>query len=71
MTTEESDRAARVARVVALAERTFANRGKADIWLHKSLVLLNGRRPIDLIQTISGTRLVEEILAKIAWGAAA
>ena len=71
LTVEESDRAARVARVIALAERTFANRAKADIWLHKSLVFLDGRRPIDLIQTTSGTRLVEDILAKIAWGAAA
>ena len=71
LTVEESDRAARVARVIALAERTFANRAKADIWLHKNLVLLDDRRPIDLIQTTSGTRLVEDILAKIAWGAAA
>jgi len=71
MTTEESDRAARVARVIALAERTFANRAKADLWLHKSLVFLDGRRPIDLIQTTSGTRLIEDTLAKIAWGAPA
>ena len=70
MTTEESDRA-RVARVIALAERTFANREKAGLWLHKSLACVDGRRPIDLIQTTSGTRLVEDILAKIAWGATA
>ena len=71
LTVEESDRAARVARVMALAERTFANRGKAHLWLHKSLASLDDRRPIDLIQTTTGTRLVEDILAKIAWGAAA
>ena len=71
LTVEESDRAARVARVIALAERTFSNRVKADRWLHKSLALLDDRRPIDLIQTAAGARLVEDVLAKIAWGAAA
>jgi len=68
---EESERATRVARVIALAERTFANREKAQRWLHKNVASLDHRRPIDLIQTTSGTRLVEDILAKIAWGATA
>ena len=71
MTVEESDRAVRVARVIALAERTFANQDKAHRWLHKNLVALDDRRPIDMIQTTAGTRLVEDMLAKIAWGAAA
>ena len=71
LTVEESDRAARVARVIALAESTFANQDKAHRWLHKNLVSLDDRRPIDLIQTTAGARLVEDILAKIAWGAAA
>lgn len=71
LTVEESDRAARVARVIALAERTFGNQDKARHWLHKNLVSLDGRSPIDLTQTAAGTRLVEDVLAKIAWGAAA
>ena len=71
LTVEESDRAARVARVIALAERTFANREKARLWLHKNIASLDDRRPMDLIRTAVGTRLVEDILAKIAWGAAA
>ena len=71
LTVEESDRAARVARVIVLAERTFANREKAERWLHKKLASLDDRRPLDLIRTASGTRLVEDILAKIAWGAPA
>lgn len=71
LTVEESDRAARVARVIALAERTFGNQDKARRWLHKNLVALNDRRPIDLTRTAAGTRIVEDALAKIAWGAAA
>ena len=71
LTTEESDRAARLARVMALAGKTFANRDKADRWLHKELSPLNGRRPIDLIRTHAGARVVEDLLMSIAWGAAA
>lgn len=71
LTVEESDRAARVARVMALAGKTFANEDKADRWLHKNLNALDGRRPIDLVRTAAGARIVEDILARIAWGAAA
>lgn len=71
LTVEESDRAARVARVMALAENAFANQDKANRWLHKNLNSLDGRRPIDLVRTAAGARIVEDILARIAWGAAA
>ena len=69
LTLEESDRAARVARSFALAERTFANREKATAWLHRELGILRGRRPIDMIRTHAGARIVEDLLARIAWGA--
>ena len=68
---EESDRLARVAMLVELAEKTFGNREKAHRWLHKRLCLLDNRRPIDLIQTTTGRRLIEDVLAKITWGATA
>ncbi len=67
---DESDRAARLARARALAEETFADSHKADRWLHRELSLLDGRRPIDLIRTHVGARMVEDLLASIAWGAA-
>ena len=70
LTMEESDRAVRLARVRALAEGTFADRHKADRWLHQELTALDGRRPIDLIRTQVGARMVEGLLASIAWGAA-
>ena len=70
LTVDESDRAARLARVRALAEAIFANRRKADHWLHRELPLLDGRRPIDLIRTQVGAQMVEDLLAGIAWGAA-
>ena len=67
----ESDRAARVARGLVLAERTFASREKAHRWLHRNLGALGGRTPMDLVRTDAGARVVEGLLARIAWGAAA
>lgn len=71
LTVEESDRAARVARAMALAEKTFANRDKADRWLHKNLNTLGGRTPMEFIRTDAGARIVENLLARISWGAPA
>lgn len=68
LTVDESDRAARLARTLALADRTFANPAKASRWMHRELRVLRGRRPIDLVGTQAGTRVVEDELARIAWG---
>ena len=70
LTMEQSDRSVRLARVRALAEETFGDTHKADRWLHLELTVLDGRRPVDLICTQAGTRMVENSLASIAWGAA-
>ena len=69
LSVDESDRAARVARIVSLAEQTFANQDKAKRWLRLELHALGDRRPIDLIRTQAGAVLVENALARIAWGA--
>ena len=66
---EASDRAARVARTMALARRTFANVDKARRWLHRNLNMLGGRTPMDCIRTDAGARIVENLLARIHWGA--
>ena len=71
LTMEESDRAARVARTMALAERAFANREKANRWLHKNLDGLGGHTPMESIRTDAGARIVENLLARISWGASA
>ena len=67
---EQSNRSGRLARVSALAEETFGDSDKADRWLQRELTVLDGRRPIDLLRTQAGTRIVENLLASIAWGAA-
>jgi|SRR5664280_2001447 len=71
LTVEESDRAVRLLRIQSLAEETFANRDKANRWLRLRLAELSGETPLSVAQTEAGARLIETVLAKIAWGAAA
>lgn len=66
---EPSDQAVRLARLKALAEETFGDSRKAHRWLHQELWALDRRRPIDLAGTEVGARMVESLLANIAWGA--
>lgn len=71
LTIEESDRAVRLARIQSLAEGTFADAAKANLWLRKQLAELGGETPLNVAQTEAGARVIETILGKIAWGAAA
>ena len=67
----ESERAVRVACLTALAEETFANRDKAQTWLRRPTSALGGKRPIDLLDSEPGARLVEQLLYRIGHGIAA
>jgi putative toxin-antitoxin system antitoxin component (TIGR02293 family) len=71
LTVEESDRLVRLARLQALAEDVLGDAGKANRWLRERLPILDGKRPLDVGETEAGARVVEQILAKIDWGAAA
>lgn len=70
LTIEESDRAVRLLRIQSLAEDTFGM-DKASLWLRRPLAELNGETPLTVAQTEAGARLIEMVLGKIAWGAAA
>lgn len=71
LTVDESDRAVRLLRVQTLAEDTFGDTDKAHRWLRRPLGELGGETPFVIAQTEAGARVVETILGKIAWGAAA
>ncbi len=71
LTIEESDRAVRLLRIQTVAEDTFGCKDRAAIWLRRPLAELHGANPLDIAQTEAGARVIETILAKIAWGAAA
>jgi putative toxin-antitoxin system antitoxin component (TIGR02293 family) len=71
LTVDESDRLVRLTRIQAMAEDVFGDVDKANRWLRQPLGVLDGRSPLEVARTDSGARLIEQILAKIDWGAAA
>jgi putative toxin-antitoxin system antitoxin component (TIGR02293 family) len=71
LTVEESDRVVRLMRIQALTEDVFGDAEKANRWLRENLAILDGKPPLEVARTESGARVVEQVLAKIDWGAAA
>jgi putative toxin-antitoxin system antitoxin component (TIGR02293 family) len=70
LTVEESDRMVRLLRIQTLAEDAFGDTQRANAWLRRPLARAGGQSPFDLARTEAGARAVEEMLARIAWGAA-
>jgi uncharacterized protein (DUF2384 family) len=58
-------------RIQALSEDVFGDAQKANRWLRENLAILDGKPPLEIARTESGARVVEQMLAKIDWGAAA
>jgi len=68
LTHDESDRAMRMARVVALAKEVLGTDEKASHWMSNPNRALGGKRPFDQLDTEPGVRKVEEVLYAIAYG---
>ncbi|HEY3837635.1 MAG TPA: antitoxin Xre/MbcA/ParS toxin-binding domain-containing protein [Bryobacteraceae bacterium] len=68
LTPAESDRTVRMARVFANAVEMIGDEEKAIEWLSTPNRALGGERPLDLLDTDTGARLVEDILGRIAYG---
>lgn len=68
LSSSESDRAVRLARVLAQAESVFDNKEKAMNWLHRPMKRFDGRAPLQMLETDVGSRLVEEALVQIDEG---
>jgi len=68
LSSEETERAVRVASMIRLAEDVFGNSDKALRWLRHSSGRLNDRTPLSLLQTEAGGREIESMLHGIAHG---
>lgn len=64
----ETDRALRMARIVDLADRVFGSRMKALLWLRSTDDRLDHRTPMQMLVNESGGRLVESMLWQIDEG---
>jgi putative toxin-antitoxin system antitoxin component (TIGR02293 family) len=68
LTVDESDRVLRAIRVLSLAESIYGGRERALAWLRKPQARLDGRTPLSLLKTDTGSRIVEELLVQIDEG---
>ncbi len=68
LTVEESDRVLRAIRVLSMAESVYGSRERAFTWLRKPHTRLSGRPPLSLLNTDTGSRIVEELLIQIDEG---
>lgn len=65
LSTDESERLERLARVSALAEHVWESRAQAQAWLSAPLALLEGLPPLEHAASELGARRVEDILWKL------
>lgn len=68
LSTDESDRAIRLARIVAQANTAFGDAEKAMHWLRNSQGRFAGRNALEMAGTEHGARLVEDALVQIDEG---
>lgn len=61
----ESERAVRLARVAQRAEEVLEDRERAHRWLRTPNRALTGKRPLDVLDTDVGARLVEDVLGRL------
>lgn len=64
----ESDRLARLARVLVRAEEAIGDGSRSRRWLAQPNRALGGERPIDLLDSDTGTLTVERVLGRIEHG---
>ena len=65
---DQSDRLARVVRAMARAEEALGDPEKGTRWMRKENRALGGKRPIDLLASDAGIRMVDRVLGRIEHG---
>ena len=68
LSADESDRLARLARVVVFAEEALGNVAAAHRWLARPNRALGGAAPINLLDSDAGTLAVSQVLGRIEHG---
>ncbi len=68
LTVDESDRVLRMIRTLSSAEAVYGGRERALAWMRTPHARLEGRSPLSLLKTDTGSRMVEELLIQIDEG---
>ena len=64
----ESERLWRFAEILGHAMRVFGSQSEAEQWLGRPAIGLDHKKPIDLLRTHPGARLVSEYLTRMEYG---
>lgn len=65
LSSDESDKLVRLVRVFDLAVAVFGDAAQARAWLHRAKKRFDGRKPLHMLRTDMGARMVEEMLGQI------
>jgi putative toxin-antitoxin system antitoxin component (TIGR02293 family) len=65
---EQSGRAWKFAEILAKATQLFGSQEEGEQWLQRPAIALDQRRPIELLATPAGAKLVEDLLGRIEYG---
>jgi putative toxin-antitoxin system antitoxin component (TIGR02293 family) len=68
LTSEESDRLARVLRVYARSEEALGDPERSYRWIRKANRALQGKTPLELLSSEAGARAVEKVLGRLEHG---
>lgn len=68
LTTDESDRVVRLAELTVMASASLGDVERGKRWLRTANTALRGARPIEMVRTSEGTRIVMQILGRIEHG---
>lgn len=68
LSVEQSARTWQFAEILAKATKVLGSQNDAEQWMERPAVGLNDKRPIDLITTPAGVRVVEEYLDRMEFG---
>ena len=65
---EQSGRAWKFAEILARATAVLGSRAEAEQWLVRPAIGLDGRRPLDLLETTAGVEIIEDHLERLEYG---
>lgn len=65
---DQSDRIWKFAEILARATEVLGSQEEAEQWLERPAIGLDGRLPLDLLATVAGIELVEDLLTRLEYG---
>lgn len=68
LTTDESDRLARLLRLFDMSRGIFADNAAAGAWFKRPRAAFDGMTPLEMAKTETGGRQVEQLLGNLAQG---